>query len=72
MSAVLTPVLWRNARLLPCDGQSNRLDSAAMITRGNRFDWVGRERDLPAALREECAESQHVMAKRVEEVWKTD
>jgi len=51
------PTLWRNARLLPCDGQTNRLDSAAMITRGNRFDWVGRERDLPATLREECGES---------------
>jgi imidazolonepropionase len=50
------PILWRNARLLPCDGQTSRLDSAAMITRGDRFDWVGRERDLPAALREECAE----------------
>jgi len=52
-----TRTLWRNARLLPCDGQTNCLDSAAMITRGNRFDWVGRERDLPAALREECAET---------------
>ena len=49
-----TPTLWRNARLLPCDGQTHRLDSAAMITRGARLDWVGRERDLPEPLRTEC------------------
>ena len=54
----LPPILWRNARLLPCDGETNRLDSAAMITRGARLEWVGRERDLPEALRAESAETR--------------
>ena len=53
---VPAPILWRNARLLPCDGVTQRLDSAALISRGARLDWVGRERDLPEALRAECAE----------------
>jgi imidazolonepropionase len=52
------PTLWHNARLLPCNGETNRLDSAAMISRGAHLDWVGRERDLPAALRAECGESR--------------
>jgi imidazolonepropionase len=50
-----TPTLWRNARLLPCEGETQRLDAAAMVSRGARLDWVGRERDLPEALRAECA-----------------
>ncbi len=52
-----TPILWRNARLLPCEGETQRLDSAAMVSRGARLDWVGRERDLPDALRAECGEN---------------
>ncbi len=58
----LPPTLWRNARLLPCDGQTQRLDSAAMVTRGARLDWVGRERDLPEPLRAECRETQDLGA----------
>ncbi|HTV77380.1 MAG TPA: imidazolonepropionase [Steroidobacteraceae bacterium] len=56
MTADPAPVLWRNARLLPCDGHTARLDAAALITRGARLEWVGRERDLPATLRAQCQE----------------
>jgi imidazolonepropionase len=48
-------VLWRNARLLPCDATLGRIAAGAIVTRGERIAWVGREADLPAPLRQECA-----------------
>jgi imidazolonepropionase len=48
------PVLWRNARLLPCDSAMRRIAAGAIVTRGERIDWVGREADLPVPLLAEC------------------
>jgi len=52
--APATPVLWRNARLLPCDPEMSRIAAGALVTRGDRIAWVGAERDLPAQLLSEC------------------
>ena len=57
-AAGAAPILWRNARLLPCDSGLSRLPAAALVTRGARLEWVGREQDLPAALHHECQEIQ--------------
>lgn len=46
--------LWRNARLLPSDAAFSRITAGAVVTRADRIAWVGREADLPAALRQEC------------------
>jgi imidazolonepropionase len=55
MSAPTTNgVLWRNARLLPCDGAMRRIEAGAIVTAGERLAWVGREADLPAAVRDRC------------------
>jgi imidazolonepropionase len=47
-------VLWRNARLLPCDPPMSRIEAGAIVTEGERLAWVGREAQLPAALRDRC------------------
>lgn len=48
------PVLWRNARLLPCDAAMSRIAQGAIVTRGARIAWVGPEAQLPPALLDEC------------------
>ncbi len=48
------PVLWRNARLLPCDAAMSRIAPGAIVTRGARIAWVGHEAQLPPPLRDEC------------------
>lgn len=47
-------VLWRNAQLLSGEGGGARIAGGALVTRAERFEWVGRETDLPAALRLQC------------------
>ncbi|HTC45564.1 MAG TPA: imidazolonepropionase [Steroidobacteraceae bacterium] len=54
MSAPSNTVLWRNARLLPCDPPMSRILAGAIVTEGERLVWVGREADLPAAIRSRC------------------
>jgi imidazolonepropionase len=41
--------LWRNARLVTCDEADRRIAQGALLTRGERIDWVGDEAALPAA-----------------------
>lgn len=41
MSAPLK--LWRNARLATCDATARVLEDGALLTRGGRIEWVGRE-----------------------------
>ncbi|MBS0577638.1 MAG: imidazolonepropionase [Proteobacteria bacterium] len=43
--------LWRNARLATCDAHGRVLEDGALLTRGARIEWVGREgeRDLTEA-----------------------
>ena len=39
-----TPLkLWRNARLATCDAQARLIEDGAILTRGGRIEWVGRE-----------------------------
>lgn len=45
MSALLK--LWRNARLATCDAQGRLIEDGAMLTRGGRIEWVGREAERP-------------------------
>ncbi|HEY2809641.1 MAG TPA: imidazolonepropionase [Steroidobacteraceae bacterium] len=35
--------MWRNAQLATCDGQARLIPDGAMLTRGGRIEWVGRE-----------------------------
>jgi imidazolonepropionase len=41
--------LWRNARLATCDEAGRRITQGALLTRGDRIDWVGEETALPPA-----------------------
>ena len=41
MSAPLK--LWRNARLATCDASARVIEDGALLTRGGRIEWVGRE-----------------------------
>ena len=54
MSELLPPILWRNARLLPCDSAMSRIAAGALVTRGAHIEWVGREADVPPPLLEQC------------------
>ena len=45
--------LWRNARLATCDEAGQRIAQGALLTRGERIEWVGEEAALPAATPEE-------------------
>jgi imidazolonepropionase len=39
--------LWRNARLATCDAQGRVILDGALLTRGGRIEWVGRELERP-------------------------
>jgi imidazolonepropionase len=45
--------LWRNARLATCDEAGRRIAQGALLTRGERIDWVGEEAALPPATPDE-------------------
>lgn len=41
--------LWRNARLATCDDSMRVIENGALLTRGERIEWVGPETDLAAS-----------------------
>lgn len=43
--------LWRNARIATCDANMQVFESGALVTQGERIEWVGAEHALPEALR---------------------
>ena len=46
--AVSAPLkLWRNARLATCDAAARVIEDGALLTRGGRIEWVGRESERP-------------------------
>jgi imidazolonepropionase len=45
--------LWRNAQLATCDATARRIARGALLTRGDRIEWVGEEAALPALSPEE-------------------
>ncbi len=45
--------LWRNAQLATCDAAAQRIAPGALLTRGERIEWVGEEAALPAASPDE-------------------
>jgi len=45
--------LWRNAQLATCDASARRIARGALLTRGDRIEWVGEEAALPALGPEE-------------------
>jgi imidazolonepropionase len=40
-------VLWGNARIATCDAQMSELRAGAILTRGDRIEWIGAEELLP-------------------------
>jgi imidazolonepropionase len=46
-----TKAAWRNARIATCDERMTEFASGAIVTFGDRIEWIGPEDDLPAALR---------------------
>jgi imidazolonepropionase len=42
--------LWMNARLALCDAHMQRIEDGALVTRGERIEWVGRAGALPAVF----------------------
>jgi len=45
--------LWRNAQLALCDAAGRRLRQAALITRGERIEWVGEQSAQPPITADE-------------------
>lgn len=43
--------VWHNGRIATCDAAGSRFDAGAIVTRGGRIAWVGREADLPDRYR---------------------
>ena len=41
--------LWRNARLATCDESMRVIEHGALLTAGDRIEWVGPESEIPAA-----------------------
>ncbi len=39
--------LWRNCQIATCDESLSVIQGAALLTRGGRIEWVGREAELP-------------------------
>jgi imidazolonepropionase len=48
------PVIWRNTRIATCDAQGQRFERGALVTLGDRIEWVGPEAQLPVT-----ASTQH-------------
>ncbi|HEX7418089.1 MAG TPA: imidazolonepropionase [Steroidobacteraceae bacterium] len=46
-----TVTLWRNARIASCDAAMRVYDPGAIVTRGERIEWVGAESALPPVQR---------------------
>ena len=42
-------ILWRNARIATCDEHARVFVHGALITRGDRIEWIGDDAALPAA-----------------------
>ena len=49
--------LWRRARIVPCTSvaAAAAVQADALVTEGDRIEWIGREAQLPPALRARCA-----------------
>lgn len=56
MSGSAISRLWRNARFALCDEARQIIDHGAMLTRGDRIEWIGPETELPT-LRIDAAET---------------
>jgi len=45
--------LWRNAQLATCDESGRRIARGALLTRGERIEWLGEEQGLPGVSPDE-------------------
>lgn len=43
--------LWTNARIATCDSQMSVIEPAMLLTRGARIEWIGRQDQIPDAIR---------------------
>lgn len=50
--------LWRNARIATCDAAMQVFDCGALLTQGDRIEWVGQEVSLPEPL-QACVTETH-------------
>jgi len=50
--------LWRNARIATCDAGARVFAPGALLTRGARIEWVGREDELPGGAPAEMHDLQ--------------
>ncbi len=48
----LERTLWRNARIATCDESMRVFENGALVTSGDRIEWVGAESTLPVASRD--------------------
>jgi imidazolonepropionase len=54
----LTTTLWSHARLALCDAGMQRIESGALVTRGDRIEWAGASDSIPRALRARIAKER--------------
>lgn len=57
MSMALPAALWRNARIVPCTtvATAASVHADALVTVGERIEWLGEEAQLAPGLRARCA-----------------
>lgn len=48
--------LWTHAHLATCDEAMRRIENGALLTRGDRIEWVGPAAAIPESLRPEISE----------------
>lgn len=62
----LPAALWRNARIVPCTSVATAVapTADALVTIGDRIEWIGAEAQLPPEIRARCA-SEHDLAQRL-------
>lgn len=54
--------LWRNARIATCDTAMQVFDQGALVTCGDRIEWVGPEQSLPPTMRVSVAATQDLQS----------
>ena len=42
--------LWQNARIATCNSSMQVFENGALVTRGEKIEWVGAQQTLPETL----------------------
>jgi imidazolonepropionase len=51
-------ILWHNARIVTCDESGRVFEGGALVTRGDKIEWVGAGAALPASLLAQAGEKR--------------